>query len=356
MNPGETAMASKWDGIKSPKILDALRVALSDDKMFSHREVVDVIRAALDDGYLTPSELNDLRIVADNSETMLPRPRAMLRYLIEQTPKVYGAAGLFSLTTNRQQFAAETICSFLKRIGNGYFPHLDRDRVGIDLLLRVGNPEIINQDTAGLCGPVAFIYGLASDSPATYARYAVDLYEKGKATIGEIVIEPSKGCRTYSPPYSMSPADWITAASLRDSENWWFDVDDVKVGYSASATIGDIEKWFIRSGYTDVKYESAPVYGLDQSDIDDLNRYYSDGRRVVLRINSTMLYGAKQSDITYHGNHLVVLHSSIARTPQGVRLTIFTWGQGNFVIPQGTPLSEHDFLNNLYGYVAGKPF
>jgi hypothetical protein len=349
-------MASKWDGIKSPKILDALRVALSDDKMFSHREVVDVIRAALDDGYLTPSELNDLRIVADNSETMLARPRAMLRYLIEQTPKVYGAAGLFSLTTNRQQFAAETICSFLKRIGNGYFPHLDRDRVGIDLLLRVGNPEIINQDTAGLCGPVAFIYGLASDSPATYARYAVDLYEKGKATIGEIVIEPSKGCRTYSPPNSMSPANWLTAASLRDSENWWFDVDDVKVGYSASATIGDIEKWFIRSGYTDVKYESAPVYGLDPSDIDDLNRYYSDGRRVVLRSNSTMLYGAKQSDITYHGNHLVVLHSSIARTPQGVRLTIFTWGQGNFVIPQGTPLSEHDFLNNLYGYVAGKPF
>jgi hypothetical protein len=205
-------MASKWGGIKSPKILDALRVALSDDKMFSHREVVDVIRAALDDGYLTPSELNDLRIVADNSETMLPRPRAM------------------------------------------------------------------------------------------------------------------------------------------------FDVDDVKVGYSASATIGDIEKWFIHSGYTDVKYESAPVYGLDPSDIDDLNRYYSDGRRVVLRTNSTMLYGAKQSDITYHGNHLVVLHSSIARTPQGVRLTIFTWGQGNFVIPQGTPLSEHDFLNNLYGYVAGKPF
>jgi hypothetical protein len=47
-------MASKWDGIKSRKILDALRIALSDDKMFSHREVVDVVRAALDDGVLTP--------------------------------------------------------------------------------------------------------------------------------------------------------------------------------------------------------------------------------------------------------------------------------------------------------------
>jgi hypothetical protein len=68
-------MASKWDDIQSPKILDALRVALSDDKMFSHREVVDVVRAALDDGILTPGEMHDLRIVAENSETMLPRPR-----------------------------------------------------------------------------------------------------------------------------------------------------------------------------------------------------------------------------------------------------------------------------------------
>jgi hypothetical protein len=68
-------MASKWDDIQSPKILDALRVALSDDKMFSHREVVDVVRTALDDGILTPGEMHDLRIVAENSETMLPRPR-----------------------------------------------------------------------------------------------------------------------------------------------------------------------------------------------------------------------------------------------------------------------------------------
>jgi hypothetical protein len=69
-------MASKWDDIHGPKILDALRVALSDDKMFSHREVVDVVRAALDDGILTPGELNDLRIVAEKSETMLARPKA----------------------------------------------------------------------------------------------------------------------------------------------------------------------------------------------------------------------------------------------------------------------------------------
>jgi hypothetical protein len=35
------------------------------------------------------------------------------------------------------------------------------------------------QDKAGLCGPFAFVYGFASDSPSQYAKYAVDLYEKG---------------------------------------------------------------------------------------------------------------------------------------------------------------------------------
>jgi hypothetical protein len=350
-------MASKWDGVKSPKILDALRVALSDDKMFSHREVVDVIRAALDDGILTPSELHDLRIVMENSETMLPRPKAMLRYLIEQTWNLYGkAGGQFSLTTIQELHAAEIIYGFLKRMGSGYFPNLDRDRVGIDLLFRVGNPGLMYQDKAGLCGPFAFVYGFASDSPSQYAKYAVDLYEKGKAKIGEMVINPSEACRSYSPPSSMSPADWLTAASLRDSDNWWFDVDDEDVGYSAGANVGDVEKWFVLAGYYDVKSEDNLVSGLDPSDIDDLNRYYSEGRRVVLRINSKMLYATTQSKTTYRGNHFVVLHSPIARTPQGVRLSIFTWGQGNFQIPQGGALSEKDFLGNLYGYVAGKPF
>jgi hypothetical protein len=347
----------KWDGIKSPKILDALRVALSDDKLFSHREVVDVVRAALADGVLSPSGLNDLRIVADNSETMLDRPRTMLRYLIAQTQKVVGAEGIFSITTAGERDAAEVICGFLKRMGNGFFPNLDRDQVGIDLLLRVGNPEIMNQGAAGLCGPFAFVYGLASDEPRAYARFAIELYEKGASRLGDKLIEPSKDCRSYSPPDPISPADWLTAASLRDSSNWWRDVDDVNAKKASGTTVSDIETWFEQSGYTDVKSEGEyDGSSLGSSDIDALNRYYNEGRRVVLCINDAMLYAARQTETTHKGNHIVGLHSLIARASQGVRLTVFTWGHGDFQIPQGAPLSEKDFLDKLYGYVTGKPF
>jgi hypothetical protein len=350
----------KWDGVKSPKILDAMRVALSDDRLFSHSEVVDLVRAALDDGILTPSKLSDLWIIARNSDTMPARSIVMLWYLVEQTREVVGKTGSFSLTTSQQQSAADAICSFLKRMGNGFFPHLNRDRVGIDLLLRVGNPGIMYQDRAGLCGPFAFVFGLASDSPQTYVRFAVELYERGVGRIGHLYVKPSDACRNYSPPNKMSPADWLTAASLRDSTNGWFnvdhDVDSFWNNLASGADVGDIERWFEQSGYTDVKSEDNILSNLDASDIDDLNRYYSEGRRVVLCINSAMLYAAKQTDTTHGGNHIVGLHSPIARTSHGVRLTLFTWGHGDFQIPQGAPLSEKDFLDKLYGYVAGKPF
>ena len=158
----------------------------------------------------------------------------------------------------------------------------------------------------------------------------------------------------------MSPADWLTTASLRDSTNLWFDVDhDVDSFWNnraAEATLGDIETWFEQSGYTDIQSEDNTFSSLDASDIDDLNRYYNEGRRVILRINSALLYAAHQTETTHKGNHFVGLASPIARTPQGVRLTVFTWGQGKYAIPQGDRLAEKDFLDKLYGYVAGKPF
>jgi hypothetical protein len=203
---------------------------------------------------------------------------------------------------------------------------------------------------------MAFLYNLASDKPLDYAGFAIKLYENGSSKIGDMLIEPSKGCRNYSPPMAMSPADWLTAASLRDSENWWFDVDDADVGFSAGTSIGEIEKWFERAGYNDVESEDHLVRNLNESDLALLNRYFGEGRRVVLRINSKLLYAATQSETTHKGNHVVVLRSPIAYSPQTVFLTVYTWGRGNFRIPQGGTLSEADFLNDLYGYVAGKPY
>lgn len=343
----------KWDGIKSKRILSVMRSALEDDKAFSHVEVVDLIRAALEDGYLTHDELEDLKLIANNSDTMMPRSKFMLMYLYAEM-KQWG--GLYSLGTNRQTYAADIICSFLKRMGSPKFSKLNRDEVGIDLLMRIANPSLINQRRAGLCGPCAFLYSVATDSPAMYAKFAIDLFEKGIAKIGRVEVEPSDNCRSYDPPPDMSPAEWLTAASLRDSENAFLDFDDVNRDYSAGTAMSEMIIWFQRAGYTHVDFADNRIWSRGAGDIADLNTYYNNGYRVVLRINDKMLYADKQTNTSGHGDHFVTLVSPITATGQSVSLTVFTWGYGKYLIPQGNPLSQSDFLGNLYGYIAAKPF
>ena len=79
-------------------------------------------------------------------------------------------------------------------------------------------------------------------------------------------------------------------------------------------------------------------------------------RRCQGRSPTKLLYAATQSETTHRGNHVVVLRSPIAYSSSTVFLTVYTWGNGKFRIPQGGVLSEADFLNDLYGYVAGKPY
>src|SRR5262249_24657836 len=145
-----------------------------------------------------------------------------------QTNSAFAGGGPYRLSSSQQKFAAEMVCDFLERSGRCMFPKLDRDDVGIGLLIRIANPNVMNQGQSSLCGPTNLICSLATDQPAQYARYAIDLYEKGKAKIGRLLIEPGTGVRDYLPPRGAIPqVDWLTTASLRDSENWFFHYDSV---------------------------------------------------------------------------------------------------------------------------------
>ena len=93
----------------------------------------------------------------------------------------------------------------LEQIRLDFAPEHDR------LLMRIANPALMDQGDASLCGPTALVYNLATDRPIQYARYAIDLYETGKAAIGGLRIEPRPDCRAYLPPAgAIHPADWLT--------------------------------------------------------------------------------------------------------------------------------------------------
>jgi hypothetical protein len=265
--------------------------------------------------------------------------------------------GKNSLTTYKQQWAADRTCDFLKGSGGTSFPHLDRDEVGIGLLMRIANPGMLNQGQAGVCGAAVMLFSVAKDNPGKYAQYTIDLYEKGKAHIEGFDIEPGADVRNYTLPADafMAPVDWMTMASLRDSENWIYhfnSFDDKDSGTTAD----EVEKWFKKAGYSDVRRETNDIYSQDADNADDASRLFGQGYSVVLFIHSNMLKPDKQTNKSRGASHVVVLQSPIDRSGGKVRFKVFTWGQRDFQVPHGTAdLSLDDFLENYYGYVAGKP-
>jgi hypothetical protein len=168
-------------------------------------------------------------------------------------------------------------------------------------------------------------------------------------------VEPRADCRNYSPPIgSIRPVDWLTAGSLRDSENGFFDYDDAEKEFAGITLPGDLSDWFRRAGYSEVLEETNMTVTKTSGDIDEANRLFGDNYRVCLFINAHMLSAKEQTMASPLPNHWVVLRSPITRQTGKVRCTVFTWGRGDFQVPQGADLTEPDFLKSYYGYVAAK--
>ena len=55
----------------------------------------------------------------------------------------------------------------------------------------------------------------------------------------------------YLPPSTLDHIDWLTCASLRDSENWFLDFDDTGfMSDIAGITLpSEMEQWFRKAGY-----------------------------------------------------------------------------------------------------------
>ena len=349
----------QWDAIKSRSVDRALSRALENDLQLSHAEVVNIVRSTLSDGTVAAAEVKDLREIAHVARTISPRSKKLLNMVADKIEGIFGS-GPYRLRSDRHDFAAEMICDFLKRSGSRRFPKLDRDEVGVGMLMRIAAPGILRQDEGSLCGPAALLFSLASDRPVQYASTAIDLYEHGKARLGRLEIAPGEDVRNFKPPASMDHVDWLTMASIRDSENWFLDYDSVsqyKGGLQGITLPGELTRWFKRAGYRDVREETNLWFSKDTGNVDKANRLFGQGYRLCLFISSNMLYEKRQSEEgAVDTMHWVVQRSPIDRSNGKVRLKVFTWGQGERQVPQGAKdLSVGDFLENFYGYVAGRP-
>jgi hypothetical protein len=365
----------QWAYIATGSVESALRKGLGDGSL-SHAETVDIVKATLADGRITQAEINDLREVAATAKSLSTNSKSLLNTFVDGLVKRF-KDGSYHLTTDRQKYAAEIICEFLKRNGTSHFPKLRRETVGVELLMRVANPGLLRQSDASLCGPAAVLFNFASDWPGQYAKFAIELFEKGKAQLGRLEIKPGTDVRNYLPaPLSkdatdwIDQADWLTMASIRDSENWFFDYDTAEKEFAGITAPGELAHWFYKAGYRDVKNDTnlTNMTHKDVETVDGANGLFKRGYRVCLFISANM---TEQHDMSKPENwskddqsvrgsiatrHWVVQRSLIDRSSGKIKLKIFTWGDGDYSIPNGSrDLPVDQFLGNFYGYVAGKP-
>jgi hypothetical protein len=212
-------------------------------------------------------------------------------------------------------------------------------QVGVGLLLRLARPGLLNPGQANLCGPAAFLFNLLSDQPGEYARYAIDMYEKGAARIDHLLVKLSSDLRSFRLlPGTTDPIDWITMASLRNSEDWFLHFDSIHGTLSGATTQLEMAWWFDRAGYSDIGQEAN--FSRHQRDADDeASQLWAAGYRVCLLIDDQMLSASEQAQsgsALFMDRHWIVLRSKIDRSGGNLKMKIFTWGKGTIRCRRGT--------------------
>lgn len=257
---------------------------------------------------------------------------------------------------DRDQAKAK-IDEFAGKAGTGVFTKIKRDDVVKGFKARVDDPTNINQGNAGLCPSAGVIFSLAKDKPKEYVNLIVDLYEAGKAKIGDWELKPCKDLLSYelAAADTIPSVDWIPLASVRDSENWFIDYQ--ATSDKGGAWGGEVAKWLKKAGYTEVIEEWNYFFTKNEANLTRANEYFDKDYNLIFLINSAILYD--NTGMTFKPNHWVVLNSNIhysldSSKDKTVSMSVFTWGTRRRIPSLGKTLKVKDFVDSYYGFVACK--
>lgn len=271
-------------------------------------------------------------------------------------------AGTEGRSATPQQRAEELVDRFAARAGGGAFTAISRKRVADGLRVRVWAPSAINQGTSSLCGPASLLFDVATRDPESYVKYVTALWETGHGRIGRIDVSPGTDLKAFDPGRNVEASDWIALASLRDSENWFFDYQEDSDALAGITLPGELEGWFKKAGYTEVVNDARAIVDKDEQCLRRADDLFRNGFRVCLFIHSNMLSPSTQGNGSATADHWVVQTGRVTfgatmiegKPSTTVSLRIFTWGEGRRAVPQAGVLPLDAFLDNFYGFVAAR--
>jgi hypothetical protein len=247
-----------------------------------------------------------------------------------------------------------------------FWPFLRKQEVLDGLHARIDKPDLIDQQSASLCGVAAFVRELAYDDPCQYGLLGALLYECGWGNLGRrrlTRVEPRMPTRLERVPRrkgtEMNHADWLVLASVRDAFNSYAYVNDVFEGLRGM-TVGAMPQFFKAAGYENVTYDFDAVTPKGVANMEKASALFRSGYAVALFVHSSLL--DKSTRLLPTAQHWVVLRSPIQLNylwkpgQVGVRIEkLWTWGEERTIPPGYTPyLPLTEFAGYYYGYVAAK--
>lgn len=224
-------------------------------------------------------------------------------------------------------------------------------------------PIYPHQSDTSLCGPAAFFYALLMDRPDLYTQAITALWETGETTIGSLYIKPSYGCRN---PKNLSyrregdrvlAIDWISLASLRDSENNLMEYDSPDDKVPGITPPWTIESWFARAGaseiFSDIQFSSTSL-----SRFLELLTYLGPQHHVVSLVSASMVEGGigagKNHWIVWEDLPIASSGAITVTTPTNEQITdsrLFSWGNVGHQVTRGFTVRQ--LLSDVFG---GKVF
>ena len=265
------------------------------------------------------------------------------------------------------------MAEFALKTGPGAFSKLTRQAFTAGLRARIANPDSVNQASTSLCGPSALMRSLLMDNPELYVRYATSLFETGEAQLGKLVVKPGSDCRNCNPGTKIDAVDWVTLASLRDSENDVFDYDDPSDQAGGITMPEDLAGWFEKVGYVNVVNQTNVYFSKSRRDIETAVHMESAGNRVCLFVEAAVVEKkAKGSSMLSIPDHWVMLNRSRGMRAHfgtfwdangqnwgfdGDRVELEIWSWGRILsFTESEPLSYRpdDFSGLFFGFVSAQ--
>ena len=244
-------------------------------------------------------------------------------------------------------------------IGHDLDP-FERSTIQEQITTRFNQLDYPDQGDSSLCGPAAFFYCLQMDRPDVYAQAARELWCWGKTKIGELEIVPGEGCRhpsgayynhTLPPRATISGIDWITLASLRDSENTVLSYDAVDCPAAGVTMWQTLTEWFQKAGY-ELVFCNAGITRGSVEDIRLFNDYVNRGYKVVTLVAGGLLEG--NDSIFTVPNHWIVWDGMLTEdVHRNLNLKLFSWGEIDNLVKQDQGIKF--FQNRFFGGLVFKP-